>query len=187
MSEARIAPIASAHLPGVLALNRAHERETSPLDAAALDALLRQAFLAQAVLAQAYLAQAYLAQAVLADSAVAGEAVAAFLIALDQDADYASPNFLWFRRRFARFVYVDRVVVAPDWRGRGLARGLYAGLLARAAAAGHARLACEINSDPPNPASDAFHAGLGFREVGRAVIHAGAKEVRYLVREGVTG
>lgn len=172
MSEARIAPIASAHLPGVLALNRAHERETSPLDAAALDALVRQA---------------YLAQAVLADSAVAGEAVAAFLIALDQDAGYASPNFLWFRRRFARFVYVDRVVVAPDWRGRGLARGLYAGLLARAAAAGHARLACEVNSDPPNPASDAFHAGLGFREVGRAVIQAGAKEVRYLVREGVAG
>lgn len=182
MSEARIAPIASAHLPGMLALNRAHERETSPLDAAALDALVRQAFLAQAVLAQAYLAQA-----VLAESAVAGEAVGAFLIALDQDADYASPNFLWFRRRFARFVYVDRVVVAPDWRGRGLARGLYAGLLARAAAAGHARLACEVNSDPPNPASDAFHAGLGFREVGRAVIQAGAKEVRYLVREGVAG
>ncbi|WP_407519662.1 GNAT family N-acetyltransferase [Methylobacterium oryzisoli] len=181
MTAARIAPVASAHLPGLLALNRAHERETSALDAAALDALVRQAF--RASMAHASMAHASMTHGT---AAVAGEAVAAFLIALDQDADYASPNFLWFRERFARFVYVDRVVVAPDWRGHGLGQALYADLLAQAAAAGHARLACEINSDPPNPASDAFHARLGFREVGRAVI-PGGKAVRYLVREDLSG
>lgn len=41
---------------------------------------------------------------------------------------------------------------------------------------------CEVNSDPPNPASDAFHARLGFAEVGAAAIHGGAKSVRYLAR-----
>jgi uncharacterized protein len=33
------------------------------------------------------------------------------MLAFDQDADYDSPNFLWFRERLARFVYADRVVV----------------------------------------------------------------------------
>jgi hypothetical protein len=41
---------------------------------------------------------------------------------------------------------------------------------------------CEVNSDPPNPASDAFHAAMEFSEVGRAAIHHGSKTVRYLAR-----
>ncbi len=43
----------------------------------------------------------------------------ALLLAFDQAADYDSPNFLWFRERFPRFVYVDRIVVAGEARGRG--------------------------------------------------------------------
>ncbi|WP_338418723.1 GNAT family N-acetyltransferase [Phenylobacterium parvum] len=111
----------------------------------------------------------------------AGEADA-FLIALDQDADYDNPNFRWMRSRFERFVYIDRVVVAPEARGRGLAGALYADLFTAAQAAGHTRIVCEVNSDPPNPASDAFHARLGFAEVGAATLPGGAKTVRYLSR-----
>ena len=103
----------------------------------------------------------------------------AFLLAFDQDADYDSPNYLWFRRRYRRFVYVDRVVVAVAARGRGHARRLYADLVAQAAAAGHDVLVCEVNFQPPNPGSDAFHAALGFIEVGRAMLDDG-KAVRYL-------
>lgn len=106
----------------------------------------------------------------------------AFLIALDQDADYDSPNFRWMRRRFERFVYVDRVVVAAASRGRGLARILYEDLFTAARSAGQTRITCEVNSDPPNPASDAFHARLGFAETGSAVLPGGAKTVRYLSR-----
>ncbi|MFZ1680540.1 MAG: GNAT family N-acetyltransferase [Rhizobiaceae bacterium] len=106
--------------------------------------------------------------------------VRAFLIAFDQDAAYDSPNFLWCRNRARRFVYVDRVVTDPDWRGHGLARALYAHLLRRAVADGHDTILCEVNLVPPNPASDAFHAALGFVEVGRAGIFDGAKTVRYL-------
>jgi predicted GNAT superfamily acetyltransferase len=43
-------------------------------------------------------------------------------------------------------------------------------------------IVCEVNLDPPNPASDAFHAALGFAEVGTAVIDNGDKTVRYLSR-----
>ena len=110
-------------------------------------------------------------------------AVDAFLLAFDQDADYDSPNFLWFRSRYPRFVYVDRIVVAPLARGRGHARRLYDDLFRHALRAGHERVVCEVNSEPPNPASDAFHATLGFSEVGAATIHDGSKTVRYLARQ----
>ncbi len=106
--------------------------------------------------------------------------VAAFLLAFDEGAEYDSPNYLWFRRYYPRFVYVDRVAVAQAARGRGHARHLYADLIARAAAVGHDVIVCEVNSDPPNPASDAFHAALGSIEVGTASIHSGSKTVRYL-------
>ncbi len=106
--------------------------------------------------------------------------VDAFLLAFDQGADYDSPNFLWFRSRFARFVYVDRLMVAPSARGLAHARRLYDHLFERASHAGHERVVCEANSDPPNPASDAFHAALGFSEVGTAAIHGGHRTVRHL-------
>ena len=141
----------------LLALNNAHARELSWLEPALLAHLVREAFLARRI-----------------------GSVDAFLLALDQDADYDSPNFLWFRERYSRFVYVDRIVVAASARGRGLARLLYQALFDVAARAGHARIGCEVNSDPPNPGSDAFHATLGFSEVGSARIRD--KTVRYLLR-----
>jgi uncharacterized protein len=106
----------------------------------------------------------------------------ALLLAFDQDADYDSPNFLWFRTRYPRFVYVDRIVVAPAARRHGHARHLYGELFEHAAQAGHERVVCEINADPPNRGSDAFHAALGFSEVGMASIHGGGKTVRYFAR-----
>ena len=151
--------IAAADEAAVLALNNAHAVELSWLDAARLAHLLQQAFHARTI----------------------GD-LDAFLIAFDQAADYDSPNYLWFRQRHARFVYIDRVVVTAAARGRGHARRLYANLFDRARDAGHDLVVCEVNADPPNPASDAFHAALGFIEVGSASIHAGSKTVRYLAR-----
>jgi predicted GNAT superfamily acetyltransferase len=161
-----IRPFSAADLNGVLsekllALNNANARELSWLEPARLVHLVRESFLALTT----------------------GDA---FLLAFDQDADYDSPNFLWFRARHARFVYIDRVVVATPARGRGHARQLYNALFQFASGAGHDRVVCEVNSDPPNPASDAFHAALGFVEVGTAVIHGGGKTVRYLSRAAQT-
>jgi predicted GNAT superfamily acetyltransferase len=142
----------------VLALNNAHATELSPLDADGLRALLKGAFHARCL----------------------GD-LEAFLVALDEKhPTYASPNYRWFQARRSGFVYVDRVVVAVSARGKGLARLLYADLIERARTAGHASIVCEVNLDPPNPASDAFHKALGFRQVGTAAIHGSSKRVRYL-------
>jgi predicted GNAT superfamily acetyltransferase len=140
----------------LLALNNTHARELSYLTPQRLGELIGRAFLAAKI-----------------------GAAGALLLAFDQNADYDSENFLWFKKHFERFVYVDRVVVDPSHRGKGYARALYDRLFERAAAAAHERVVCEVNADPPNPASDAFHASYGFKPVGSAVIAGGTKTVGY--------
>ena len=163
MSEPKIGNIAEQGADAqalLLELNNAHARQTSLLTRERWDRLVGAAFAADCV-----------------------DRAAALLIAFDQAADYDSPNFVWFRERYAKFVYVDRIVVSEDHQGRGLARRLYEGLFRKARAAGHDRVVCEVNSLPPNPESDAFHERLGFEEVGHADLDGGAKSVRYLVRQ----
>jgi hypothetical protein len=107
----------------------------------------------------------------------------AFLLTFDQSAPYDSPNFLCFRERYPRFVYVDRIIVSKDCRGRGLARLLYEILFNQVLVAGHENIVCEVNSDPPNPASDVFHQRLGFTEIGTAYLQDRSRKVRYLLKK----
>jgi uncharacterized protein len=142
---------------GIMALNNAFAAETSLLTPASLAALVAAAWHVR----------------------VCG-AADAFCIALDQDAAYDNANFCWFAARFQHFVYVDRIVVGNHARGRGLARALYDDLAVTAKAAGHTLIGCEVNLDPPNPASDRFHATYGFVEAGTARLASRNKTVRYL-------
>jgi len=93
--------------------------------------------------------------------------VGAFLLGFRKGADYDSPNFLWFNDRFDDFVYVDRVVVSPLFRGQGFADKLYDDFEAFARARAIPRVTCEVNVAPPNPVSLKFHARRGFVEVGQ--------------------
>ncbi|HMO09688.1 MAG TPA: GNAT family N-acetyltransferase [Paracoccaceae bacterium] len=151
-------------LASVLALNEGVQHLTSPLGPDRLAALIGWAEMAVAV----------------PDGRGGADA---FLIGIPPGSAYDSPNYRWFAERLDRFAYIDRVVVAPRAQGRGLARALYDAYAARVAARGSAPLACEVNSHPPNPGSDAFHATLGFAEMGRGSPAPG-KVVRYLVRPG---
>jgi uncharacterized protein len=144
----------------VLSLNNAHAEETSALDCAGLSALLEMSFYARGI----------------------DRGETAFLIALDQNAPYANPNFRWFKELHTSFVYVDRIIVAASARGRGIARILYDDLFTVAQRAGQERIVCEVNLNPPNPTSHAFHLKMGFKEVGRADIHFGTKTVCYFER-----
>ncbi len=143
----------------LLALNNAHATELSFLESDEMQAMIGEACVA-----------------------LCTDDGSAFLLAFDQAADYSSPNFLWFRERFDRFVYVDRICVAPEQRGRGIARCFYEAVFEHARTSGAGRVVCEVNEDPPNPASDAFHAALGFKEVGSASLGDRGKRVRYFER-----
>ena len=108
------------------------------------------------------------------------------LLAFDQDGDYDSVNFLWFRERYRRFAYVDRVVVGASERGKGRARQFYEGLFDWAREAGLERVVAEYNSEPLNAASQAFHQQMGFEPVGEMEMEGRGKSVRYVVRELAT-
>lgn len=153
-----IAEVTAEDLGWIHALNKAHEIELSPLT---MDAL-----------------RAHVGATTYARQAEGG----AFLFAIDQTGAYNSPNFLWFRNRFERFLYIDRVAVAATHRRRGLAAALYKDLIGFAAARGDERVVCEVNSDPPNPGSDAFHAAIGFDVIGEAFLDDRGKTVRYMAR-----
>lgn len=143
----------------LLALNNASAVETSLLNAERFDQLVHAASIAL-----------YCPPA------------AAMLLAFDRTDQYDGGHFIWFRNRLEQFVYIDRVLVAASHRRQGHGRLLYEDVFRRAAARGHSNVVCEVNTDPPNPKSDAFHASLDFTEIGRATIDNGAKTVRYLAK-----
>ncbi len=151
-----IRQIAGADLGWVLELNREHETELSPLSTARLQELTRASY-----------------------RALVAEPEAGFLLSFDQDAAYDSPNFLWFRARLPRFVYVDRIAISAAHRRKGLAGALYQALFAAARGDGHSHVVCEVNAEPPNPGSDRFHTALGFSVMGEAVLNERGKKVRY--------
>lgn len=107
------------------------------------------------------------------------EPEAAFLVLFDETAPYDNPNFAWLRARYDRFLYIDRIAVAAHAKRQGHGRTLYQHAMAVAKAAGLPRVVCEINAEPPNPASDAFHEALGFGVVGEQHLETHGKTVRY--------
>jgi predicted GNAT superfamily acetyltransferase len=151
-----IRPLTSHDLPAVLALNNAHAVEVNALTAEALAALVD-----------------------VAEHALVVADGMGFLIALSERAAVQGPNHAWFVAREPRFLYIDRVVVAPQAQGRGYGRRLYEYLLALA---DRRPLCCEVNIVPPNARSLAFHQGLGFAECGEADDPRNGKRVRYLIR-----
>ena len=106
-------------------------------------------------------------EATLAWVAVADRRIAGYLIAFLGSASYGGEEFAWFKQRTQNFVYVDQVALAPSYRGRGIGSMLYSELERWGSKQQCASLNCEVNLDPPNPASMAFHTSYGFIQIGR--------------------
>ena len=157
-----VRPVCEADLPVLAALNDAAVPAVSPLGLTGLRAHLPTCDLALA-----------------ADHD--GEP-AALLLALTPGSAYPSENYQWFETHRPGSLYVDRIVVAPHVHGRGLGRALYGAALEHAAALGLAEVTCEINVDPPNPESMAFHTRMGFRRVGDLDTKGGSIRVALMAR-----
>lgn len=98
-----------------------------------------------------------------------GWAPAGFCFVMGPGADYGSVNYRWFMERYDDAFYLDRVAVDERHRGRGIAGRMYAAVCAEITRTRPeiTRLTLEVNVDPPNQVSLAFHARQGFTEVGR--------------------
>ncbi|MEM8855278.1 MAG: GNAT family N-acetyltransferase [Pseudomonadota bacterium] len=135
----------TAHLPqetdALLVLNNAAVPAVNALDAEAFDAL--------AAIGEVRVA--------LSDGVIAG-----FVLTLGPGRDYASLNYRWFDGRYDAFWYVDRVIVGEVARGKGVGRALYDDVMTRAKLKGFPRVCAEVNVEPPNPVSIAFHKSAGF-------------------------
>lgn len=92
--------------------------------------------------------------------------IAGFLIALLPGHPYDSPNYRWYTNHYDRFVYIDRVVVAPAFRGLGIGNVLYADVQSFAEQRA-SLLTCEVYLEPRNDVSLLFHGAHGFHEVGQ--------------------
>jgi predicted GNAT superfamily acetyltransferase len=143
---ARLRPVHVDDLADVLALNEAEVEMLAPMDEPRFSELRR-------------LADRF--DVVEADSLFAG-----FVITFSPGSAYDSENYRWFSARHGeRFYYLDRFVLRPEHRRRGLGGWVYDDVERTAAAYG--RMALEVNLVPRNDPSLAFHAARGYAEVGR--------------------
>jgi predicted GNAT superfamily acetyltransferase len=115
-----------------------------------------------------------------ADEDAEGRFPRGFVIAMNPGSDYASENYRFFVARSTDFLYVDRIVVAEQSRGQRIGQLLYDRVFELARADGRAEVTCEVNVEPPNPRSLAFHARLGFVEVARQATKGDTVQVALL-------
>lgn len=153
-------PIGPADVDDVLALNQRNVDLLAPMDEARLAELAGWAERADVI-------------------DLAG-VFAGFVLTFAPGTPYDSANYRWFSHHFGdAFTYLDRIVLHEDVRRRGLGTAVYDLLEEQAAAS--TRMALEVNVEPPNPASLAFHAARGYVEVGRRV--DGGKAVSLLAKD----
>lgn len=104
-----------------------------------------------------------------------------FVLCIPSGTAYWSENYKWFTARYGRFLYLDRVAVAPRLRRAGVGRALYDDLH-RARRGQWPCIALEVNLRPPNPGSIAFHHALGYQAVGTREYAEGANAVQMFIK-----
>ena len=138
-------PVEDRDVPDVLALNDRNVAALAPMDEARLHQLegLADRF-----------------DVLELDGAFAG-----FVVTFAPGTAYDSENYRWFSERYADFYYLDRIVLHEDVRRRGLGGFVYDEM--ERTAKEHGRLTLEVNLEPRNEPSLAFHERRGYVEVGR--------------------
>lgn len=138
-------PITPADHEDVVALNERFVHLTAPMDHARLAELV---------------AASDRAAVIDVDGAFAG-----FVITFAAGAPYDGAHFAWFAERYDDYSYLDRIVIHEDFQRRGLGTFVYDEI---EGSCGRPVLTLEVNIDPPNEPSLAFHQARGFVEVGQS-------------------
>ena len=112
-----------------------------------------------------------------------GGIVSAFLLAMCNGSAYKNENFEWFSKKYARFIYIDRIVVSSASRGQRLGSLLYEDMFRHARSKAIPLVTCEYNIVPPNEPSRLFHDKFGFTEQGTQWVANGTKRVSLQVAE----
>lgn len=103
---------------------------------------------------------------------------AAFIIVLREGLEfYDSENYRWFSKNYAKFLYIDRIVIDKNYRGMGLGRKLYQKVFEHAMLTEIPFVTAEIDTIPYNEASLKFHEVMGFKEVGVQIIRNNSVKV----------
>ena len=110
------------------------------------------------------------------------EKVCGFLLVLPTGLEYERLNYKWFSNKFSDFVYIDRIAVKDEFRGKGIGKSLYVDL-EKSVMKDIKRIACEFNINPPNLVSKKFHEGLAYKRVGTQLTENEAKEVSLMIKE----
>ncbi|MCB0953892.1 MAG: GNAT family N-acetyltransferase [Microthrixaceae bacterium] len=164
-------PLADADLDAVLELNQHWVPHVGSLERGALAALVDQSELAVGVWRDG-----------IEGGSAAPSALDGFVIVMGPGADYRSPNYRFFSERHELFTYVDRIAVAPAAQGRGVGRLLYDLVVGHAARQGSPFVCAEVNLEPPNPDSLAFHHSMGFVDAGTQWTYDDTVQVQLLER-----
>ncbi|MDQ2679219.1 MAG: GNAT family N-acetyltransferase [Actinomycetota bacterium] len=178
MTAPLLRPVEPSDLTAALALNAEWVPEVGEVDAARLAHIVEQASLALVAIDPDPTDESD-------DTDGSADTLLGLVVVMAPGADYDSPNYGYFERARADgdiedFRYVDRIVVATAAHRRGVGRLLYGAVFDHARDAGATVVACEVNVDPPNPVSTAFHSSLGFVEVGRQSNYDGAVTVAFM-------
>ena len=100
------------------------------------------------------------------------------LVVIGPKALYQSANYSWLDSQFENFCYVDRIIISPSNKRKGLGWQFYDRLDEHAARINADVLLCEVNIEPENPQSLAFHTSLGWTSFHDRE-HGPGKVVRY--------
>ncbi len=103
--------------------------------------------------------------------------VVAFIMAMREGVPYYNDNYAWFEKRFKKYLYIDRIVVASTYQKCDIGSRLYRDIIQYARSNHVPYIGCEILCRPYNKASIDFHARHDFKEVARRRVDGGKKQL----------
>jgi hypothetical protein len=92
--------------------------------------------------------------------------IAGFAMVMNQGTKYDSPNFLWFKKKFPKFYYIDRIIISKKYRKKGLAKKLYSHIFSKFSNK-NLPITAEVSLVPKNNSSIIFHKKQRFKTIGK--------------------